>query len=282
MRVWRFLLLVASIVSAAEKPIVIAHRGGAALRPENTIAAFHHAVTLGVDMLEFDMNVTADNRIVIHHDSTVNAEVCRPSAGSQVKPGPIHLLTLNDILRFDCGSSQRPNSPNYKTSPAQKMPTLDLFLSAVKASNLPLLGETKMPPAGTESVTPEKFVELIDTIVRKHNVEDRFILQSSDYRTTDAMRKRNPKIKICLLNARRFKPGYMDLARRHGATHLMLRADDATADEIRQLQSAGIKILSGTANSADQWKKYVELGMDGILTDDPLALMQFLGRKTGK
>ena len=81
MRVWRFLLLVASIVSAAEKPIVIAHRGGAALRPENTIAAFHHAVTLGVDMLEFDMNVTADNRIVIHHDSTVNAEVCRPRRG---------------------------------------------------------------------------------------------------------------------------------------------------------------------------------------------------------
>ena len=96
------------------------------------------------------------------------------------------------------------------------------------------------------------------------------------------MRKRNPKIKICLLNARRFKPDYMDLARRHGATHLMLRADDATADEIRQLQSAGIKILSGTANSADQWKKYAELGMDGVLTDDPLALMQFLGRKAGK
>jgi glycerophosphoryl diester phosphodiesterase len=273
------LLSALSIMAAADKPIVIAHRGGAALRPENTIAAFQYASKLGVDMLEFDLNVTADDRIVIHHDSTVSPAVCRASAGSQIKPGPIRLLTLANLLQFDCGSSQQPNSPHYQPAPGQRMPTLDEFLSAVKGSKLPLLGETKMPPADASySVSPDHFIDLVYALIKKHNVENRFILQSADYRTVDAMTKKNPEIKICLLNARQFKPAYLDTARRHRATHLMLRADDATADEVRQLRSAGLQIFSGTANTVDQWKKYVELGMDGILTDDPRGLMEFLGR----
>jgi glycerophosphoryl diester phosphodiesterase len=276
-----FCLVGAAVLFAtgAGKPKVLAHRGGAALRPENTIAAFQHALKIGVDVLEFDMNITADDQVVIHHDSTVNAAVCRPPAGSSLKPGPIRLLTLKQIRQFDCGSFARPNSPNFQAVPGQPMPTLDEFLSAVKDSRALLLGETKMPPAGsTYAVPPDRFVDLIYAVLKKHKVEDRFILQSTDYRTIDAMAKKNSKIGLCLLNARQFKPDYLNVARQHKATHLMLRADDVTAQQVQQLQSAGIgiRVFSGTANSVAEWKKYVDLGMDGILTDDPKGLMEFL------
>jgi glycerophosphoryl diester phosphodiesterase len=264
---------------AAGKPEVIAHRGGAALRPENTIAAFQHALKLGVDVLEFDMNVTADGHVVLHHDSTVNPEICRPSPGSKVQPSPIGTLTLADIRQFDCGSFQRPDSPHHQSVPGQPLPTLDEFLVSVKGSRLLLLGETKMPPAGSAyAVSPDRFADLIHTALKRHKVEDRFILQSSDYRTLDAMRKKNPNIRICLLNARQFKPAYLDVARRHRATHLMLRAEDVDSEQVRQLQSAGLQVFSGTANSVAEWKKYVELGVDAILTDDPRGLIDFLGR----
>jgi glycerophosphoryl diester phosphodiesterase len=264
-------------IAAAGSPVVIAHRGGAALRPENTIAAFQHALKLGVQVIEFDMNVTADRVVVIHHDSTVNAHVCRPPAGSPLKPGPIALLTLAEIKQFDCGSFARPNSPHYQSANGERMPTLDEFLSSVKGSGALLLAETKMPPAGAEkNVSPDEFIDLVHAAIKRHGVEDRFILQSADYRTIDAMWKKNPEIRLCLLNARRFKPAYLDVARRHHATHLMLKWDDIDAAGVQKLKQAGLTLFSSTANTDANWQKYVEMNLDGILTDDPRGLSIFL------
>jgi len=252
------LMLVAS-AGWAEMPVVIAHRGGGALKPENTLAAFRHSLSLGVPVMEFDMNLTADDGLIIHHDSTVNAKICR---GEGVTAGPIRGLTLAQLARFDCGQGER-------------MPTLDSFLTAVTGSKALLLGETKMPVEG--GVDPEKFVEKIDAVIRKHGLASRFILQSADYRTLDAMRRRNPEVRICLLSARRFKPDYLAVAKKHGGTHLMLRWDDVSGvAQVRQLQGAGLVVYSGTANTPEEWNKYVEMGFDGILTDDPAALRVFL------
>lgn len=259
---------------AEYRPVMIAHRGGAAVRPENTPAAFRHAIDLGVEVLEFDMNLTADDQIVIHHDSTVNGKICRADAGSGVSAGPIRKLTLAQIRRFECGSFQRADSPHFRAAPGERMPTLDEFLETVKKSKVLLLGETKMPVEG--GVPPEKFAELIEAAIRKHEVADKFVLQSSDYRTTDEMRKRNPAVRICLLNARKYKPNYLEIARKHGATHLMLRADDATAEQIFELKQAGLVLYSGTANSKEDWERFVRLEFHGILTDDPVELQTFL------
>ena len=57
------------------QPIVIAHRGGALLMPENTLPAFDNAIALGAEVLEFDMVMTADDQLVVQHDPTINASV---------------------------------------------------------------------------------------------------------------------------------------------------------------------------------------------------------------
>jgi len=88
------LFLIAASLAAADRPMVIAHRGGSASRPENTLPAFQHALRIGVSMLEFDMNLTSDGRIIIHHDSTVNAKICKAPEGSGVTARPIGLMTL--------------------------------------------------------------------------------------------------------------------------------------------------------------------------------------------
>lgn len=53
-------------------PLVYAHRGGAALRPENTIGAFDHGLSCGADGLEFDVHLSRDGVVVIHHDDTLD------------------------------------------------------------------------------------------------------------------------------------------------------------------------------------------------------------------
>lgn len=63
---------------SAKRPIVMAHRGGLGLWPENTLYAFERAARIGVDVMEIDVRQTKDGEIVIIHDETVD----RTSNGS--------------------------------------------------------------------------------------------------------------------------------------------------------------------------------------------------------
>src|SRR5829696_8974394 len=56
----------------ASRPLVFAHRGGGALAPENTIAAFDNGLALGADGLELDVHLSRDGVVVVHHDRTLN------------------------------------------------------------------------------------------------------------------------------------------------------------------------------------------------------------------
>src|SRR5256885_7700392 len=57
---------------ASERPMVFAHRGGSALAPENTMAAFDRGIACGVDGLELDVHLSRDGVVVVHHDRTLD------------------------------------------------------------------------------------------------------------------------------------------------------------------------------------------------------------------
>lgn len=76
-------------------PLVFAHRGGAKLRPENTLLAFDHGLSLGADGLEFDVRLSCDGVVVVHHDATLE----RTTNGT----GPVSAHTADDLARLDAG-----------------------------------------------------------------------------------------------------------------------------------------------------------------------------------
>jgi outer membrane protein assembly factor BamB len=203
-------------------------------------------VKLGVPILEFDLVLTADNKIVLHHDTKINPAICRDAP-----PDAIRNLTLQQIRKLHCRAP---------------IPTFDEVLQAFKSGPTILLGEAKTP-----EVAP-----FIYEAVKRHQFGNRFILQVTDYAASEAILAKDPAVQVCLVNARRFKPDYLGLAKRHKATHIMLRHDDATARQIRELQAAGLKVFSATANHPADWRRYLELGFDAILTDNPRDLQEFL------
>lgn len=270
-------VMIAQAAGGGLQPVVIAHRGGPVAMPENTIEAFQNAIRLGVDVLEFDLNLTSDDEIVIHHDVKVNSAICSPVAGSSVQPGPIRLMSLDEIRQFDCGSKRSAAYPQQISVPGARMPTLEEFFRAVSDKKVMLFGETKMPAENAgSSVDPVRFIELVEALVRKYKVEDRFILQSADYRTIDAMYRKNPRIRRCLLGARRFKPDYLGIARRYHATHLVLSIEDLNTEGVKLLQGEGLTIFSNVADRESDWREYLRMGMDGILSNDPQGLIAFL------
>jgi glycerophosphoryl diester phosphodiesterase len=86
-----------------QRPLVYAHRGGAALRPENTIAAFDHGLSFGADGLEFDVHLSRDSAVVVHHDDTLE----RTTGAS----GLVADHTADELARLDAGFTFQSREP---------------------------------------------------------------------------------------------------------------------------------------------------------------------------
>ena len=262
--------------------MVIAHRGGAMNRPENTMPAFRHAVNLGVEIVELDMVMTADDRVVVYHDGTINPGFCTPDAGSKVVAGPVRGLTFAQTHQFDCGSAVRPGyaGETFVAAPGAQIPSLDEALDELAASKAIVFAETKVPkPApGVADIDPVKFATLVNDAVRKHGLEDRIILQSFDFRTIDALHRINPQIRTCLLGAPKVTQNYLALLRRHHASCIVLSDTEVDRDRVRQLQEAGILVFSGVTDTPEGWQKYVDLGVNAIFANDAEGLIGFLRR----
>ena len=76
-------------------PLTFAHRGGSALAPENTIAAFDNGLALGADGVELDVRLSRDGVVVVHHDATLDR--------TTDLAGPIAARTWNELSRADAG-----------------------------------------------------------------------------------------------------------------------------------------------------------------------------------
>lgn len=266
----------------ARAPQVIAHRGGAMNRPENTIPAFRHALALGVEILEFDMEMTADDRIVVYHDAAINPAFCTPRPGAAVTPGPIRGLSFAQTRQFDCGSGVRPGyeGKDHVAVPGAGIPALDEMLDAVGGSDAILFAETKIPkPApGLADIDPVKFATMLDAAVRKHGLEQRLILQSFDFRTIDALHAINPRIRTCLLGAPKVTRDYLALLRQHHATCIVLGPPNVDRDGIAALRKAGILVYSEVVDTPQDWQSYTDLGVDAIFTNNPAGLVAFQRR----
>ena len=80
---------------SVHRPLVFAHRGGSALAPENTLAAFDRGLALGADGLELDVHLARDGVVVVHHDATLDRTTSLR--------GPIAERTADELARADAG-----------------------------------------------------------------------------------------------------------------------------------------------------------------------------------
>ncbi len=101
-------LVAASTTAIAGDLNVIGHRGAAGLLPENTLAGFKKAMELGVDTIELDIRITADNEAVVYHDSRLNPAITRGRNGKWVKKKHlIKELSLLEVQAYDVGKLNR-------------------------------------------------------------------------------------------------------------------------------------------------------------------------------
>jgi len=259
---------------AAERPgvQVIAHRGGAALRPEATLAAFAHAAELGADILELDARATADGAIVCLHDATVD----RTTDGK----GPVAEISLGELRKLDAG--YRWTADGGKTHPYRgtgvQVPTLEEVFK--RYPRLRMVIEMKVR-------TPE-FAQSLCKLTREAGMSQRVLVASFDHDTLDAFRQACPEVatsmsarearvfvglaKIGLAAAYSPDAAALQVPVRLGSTEVLTVAVIGAAKE------RNLRVHAWTVNDEETMRRLVSEGVDGIMTDRPDRLLALRDR----
>jgi glycerophosphoryl diester phosphodiesterase len=241
---------------------VYAHRGGAALRPENTLAAFDHGLSLGADGLELDVHLSRDGVVVFHHDDTLE----RTTSGA----GPLADRSLPELVRLDAG--YRFESGNPAGFPFRgrgvTIPTLRDVLERYPGSRLII--ELKTPE-------PDLARRAIDEI-RRAGAVPRVALGSFYSQVLRIAREYDPRIptgaaqeetRWALYRSRiRWplgRPAYQEF-------QVPERLDDTTIVTpgfIRHAHRAGLPVKVWTVNDRADIDRLLDWGVDAIITDRP-------------
>ena len=226
-------------------PQIIAHRGGPAYAPENTLAAFKHAIEMHVDWLEMDLHQTKDGTLVVIHDASVD----RTTDGS----GLVAELTLAQIRALDAGNGEQ-------------IPTFEEVLALVQGSGVGVLPELKA--AGMER-------ELL-RLLAAAEYTPRTVVQSFSAQALETLQALDPEIQVCRL----YGFEVLKLPQPESAHYLAPPAEAVLLNpwQIRQAHAAGRQVFvwSGGLEHPLITRLLLALGVDGLMVNDPATLIEIL------
>ncbi len=224
----------------------IAHRGGLAYAPENTLAAFRSAIDQGVDWLEFDVQMTKDGALVVIHDETVD----RTTNGT----GAVRDLSLEQIHSLDAGQGE-------------KVPTFQEVVELAKRRGARILPETKS--AHLYPGIEEKMLEELDHA----DYLDHTVIQSFEAGSLEKLHQLNPDARLCAL----YGLWHFDLrAPPGGAQYVCPMAEMLLLNPamVRQAHNAGRQGFAyfGVMENPFGVGAMRFFGVDGLIVNDPMAL----------
>ena len=223
------------------RPLVFAHRGGAALAPENTLAAFEHGVALGADGIELDVRASRDGRIVVHHDQTLDR--------TTALRGPVAARTVDELARAG-------------------VPELSQVLHA--CSDVRVIIEIKL--------NEPEFGRRVVAALRQAGAVDRACVGGFGRTVLHAVRSEEPalatsaakeEVRLALYRSwirwpvkRAAYSGYQ-IPERRGATRIV------TPRFIDDAHSAGLGVQVWTINDEHDARRLLGWGVDALITDRP-------------
>ena len=276
------------------------HRGCRGLRPENTLAAFQFALDeVGVTTLEMDLGVTKDNVLVISHDRALNPKKVRLNGKFIDSPILIHSLTLKELEKYTVGLMRTDYYWPYQVPvPAEKIPTFESVLKLVKdrervsRRKIFINAEIKISPSHPGDTVDEKtFVSLVVSLLKKYDMEDEVMIQSFDWEALKLIKKADPKITTVALtreylltspkwtaglNWWKFGGDVVKMVKAIGADVASPYYKECDEKLVKRYHSNGIKVVPWTIDDPEMMVKYIDMGVDGIITDYPNVLRAVL------
>jgi glycerophosphoryl diester phosphodiesterase len=254
------------------RPLVIAHRGGAGLWPENTLHAFERAAELGVDVIETDVRTTADGELVLIHDEAVN----RTTDGS----GRVRQFTLAELKRLDAGYRWSPDGG--RSFPLRgrglTVPTLREVFAALPSTRFNIEPKDSEPPIAAP----------LCRLIREHGMTARVMVAAFRDSSMEQFRRECPEVATSAGTAE--VAGFLSLQRAgladsYGPGMQALQVPEwagslrvLSAEFVAAAHARNLRVHAWTVNSEDDMRRLIGLDVDGVMTDYPDRLLKVLGR----
>jgi glycerophosphoryl diester phosphodiesterase len=245
---------------ASHRPLVFAHRGGRALGPENTIAAFDAGLAAGADGLELDVHLSSDGEVVVCHDATLDRTT--DAVGPIAARSAAELARINATLRFGV------DLEHEWVGERAGIPTLRDVLGRYR--DAPVIIEIK-------TGTPEAARAVVE-VVRDVGAVDRVCVGSFSLIAVQAVRIFEPTIPTS--GSRRegqlalyrswlgLSPGRVAY-RAFQVPEQAGRLRVVTPRFVRALHRANVALQVWTVNEESDMRRLFDWGVDGIITDRP-------------
>lgn len=222
------------------KPVIVAHRGGAGLGMENSLSCLAKGIAAGADMVEIDIHLTSDNQVVVCHDRTVN----RTTDGK----GKIAEMTFEEVRKL------RLKDANGKPSD-ETLPTLAEVLELCKG-RCGILLEIKKKKGLYEGIEQLAYDEVV-----AHGMTDQVVFQSFDDDVLVKLHEIDPGLRLEKL---RFFP--LSSIESYGfVTSFNIQHNLVTQRFIRRAHEAGKEVKVWTLDKPSK----APSGVDGIITNRP-------------
>ena len=237
------------------RPLLIGHRGYPARFPENTLAAFTGAMDAGCDMIELDVTLTADRKVVVIHDDTLE----RTTSGK----GPVRERSLAEIRSLDAGSWYAPRFA------AERVPLLADVLAAT-AGRCMLNIEIK--ESAFDKDFPDDSVERqVVEQVAAGAARDRVILSSFDRRILERIVDLPDPPALAFITDTGADPENIGVLRAIRAFSWHPRRTALTRDQVDRVHALGMRIYPWTINTRPEAEALLGMGVDGLICNEMAA-----------
>ena len=242
-------------VTTTDSIEIIAHRGAAGSRPENTLASVRKGIEDRADWIEIDVQETADGDIVVVHDSDL-----MKLAGVDLK---IWDATLEDLEKIDIGSWFDPAYGDQRT------PLLRDVLELAKGKSKVLI---ELKYYGHDIALEERVARVVEDM----EMQDQVAIMSLKYPAIQKMQELRPTWRTGVLaassvgNTAKLDGDFIAISQRFASTSL-----------IRATQNAGKDIYVWTVNDPLNMSKMISKGVNGLITDEPALVHQVLAFRAG-
>lgn len=214
-------------------------------------------------MVELDVTLTRDRKIVVIHDDTLN----RTTSGH----GRVRDKKLSEILTLDAGSWFSP------VFASEKVPVLEDVLTLCRGNTLV---NVEIKPEAVEHPMPDDAIEIqVLELIRRLGMTDSILISSFHRRVIQRMTgMKGPKPALALLSDEPLDDDTMQFMTEcrvfsYHADHRIL-----TSEQIRKTHDHGLKVLTYTVNTEEDARRCLDMGVDGFFTDDPAQFIRFLER----
>ena len=247
-----------------ERPLIIAHRGHSIAVPENTLEAYRKAIELGIEMIECDLNITRDGKLVMMHDPTLD----RTTNGT----GHVSAATWEEIQGLDAGGKFKPEFAGAR------VPSTEETLLLYKEAGILSCFEVK----GADADESNRIALGLAELFVKHDMLDRAFMSSYHHEALQLAKSKCPEL---LLAPERLPddappdpPEAVRQAKSFPAPVLQHQYTVLTADVIRALHENEIAVWSWSTTDESSMVFSTEVGADALMGDDVELMLEVLNR----